>query len=755
MKHRLIIPGLLLCLILSPFGSIFQSFAPSYSEVFAQDLFQRTQPKLIWEKTFGGRGDDRGVRSVYCPTENCLFSVGTTIDISQLNSSIYVVKSSLDGEVLWERNYGSHTNNSAVGVLINQQKELLVCSNVMNVNDSSEPNNISIMRINYQGQLIEEIVLYSPQQQYVSRLLQLPDQGYLILGSIYDESQLIDEIFLLKLKSSFEIEWQKTLAKEALLTAHDLVSTDEGYLVLSTMLDPYGQMKMLLISVDRKGETLWKKNYGDKQNYMGSSLIRSADGQYIVLGETDAYGDDVGIVLMKINSEGNKAWEKFHRMKASTIGRSIVETCNQGFLIAGATDISIEDILYSSGKANAYLLFVDSFGNMLWERSYGGSSHDFLLHILKLPDNSFLLTGRSSSFSKSKDMDLYMLYLSAFVYDKPVMSIQPQKLYFGVLEKNSSSPVRIVYISNDGLGNLNGYINSLEPWINTTDSTFIIPTFGFLALPVSVDPKQMKEGNYTGAISLQTNGGDAEIEIFVDIIDNSPYLSVAPSYLDFGIIQSREVLKQNLRISNQGRQNLFGSLQSSQAWLKVSQDRFMSNQIDLEVEIDPSRLRNGLHEADLIIQSNGGNQKVPIRVECRFQVITLLLTIGKNEAILNQEKLPIDPNNPHVVPLIRQGRTLVPLRFLAEVFGALVAWNPDLKTIQLENAPKKISIWLQVNNTEAKINTKPVLLDVPPMIIENRVFVPLRFLAEAFDAEVNIDQSNKEQAMTIVIRYEK
>jgi hypothetical protein len=41
------------------------------------------------------------------------------------------------------------------------------------------------------------------------------------------------------------------------------------------------------------------------------------------------------------------------------------------------------------------------------------------------------------------------------------------------------------------------------------------------------------------------------------------------------------------------------------------------------------------------------------------------------------------------------------------------------------------------------------------MIIENRVFVPLRFLAEAFDAEVNIDQSNKEQAMTIIIRYEK
>ena len=442
-------------------------------------------------------------------------------------------------------------------------------------------------------------------------------------------------------------------------------------------------------------------------------------------------------------------------MKTSTIGRSIIETCNQGFLIAGATDISIEDILYSSGKANAYLLFVDSFGNMLWENTFGGSSHDFLLHILKLPDNSFLLTGRSSSFSKNGDMDLYMLYLGAFVYDKPVMSIEPQKLYFGVLEKNSSSPVRIVYISNDGLGNLNGYINSLEPWINTTDSTFIIPTFGFLALPVSVDPKQMKEGNYTGKIALQTNGGDAEIEIFVDIIDNSPYLSVEPSYLDFGIIQSRESLKHNLRISNQGRQNLFGSLQSSQPWLNVSQDRFVANQIDLEIEINPSRLRNGIQQAELTIQSNGGNKKIPIRVECQFPVLTLILTIGQNEALLNQEKLPIDSNNPQVVPLIRQGRTLVPLRFLAEVFGAQVAWNPDLKTIQLNNDPKKISIWLQVNNTDAKINDKPISLDVPPMIIENRVFVPLRFLAESFDAEVSIDQSDSEQAMKIIITYEK
>jgi hypothetical protein len=755
MKHQLTCFVIILSFSLSSLGVFSSLVIPSHSRVHAQELFQRNQPDLIWETTFGGRGDDRGVRSVFCPKENCFYSVGTTIEIAQLNSSIYIVKSDKDGGILWERNYGSHSNNSAVGVFINHQQELIVTSNVMNVSKVPEPNNISIMRLNYQGQLIEEIVLHSKQQQYVSRMLQLSDQSYLILGSIYDETDLTDEIFLLKLNSLLEVEWQKTIASEALLTAHDLVVSSEGYIVLSTMLDTRGQMKILLLSVDPQGNILWKKNYGDHHNYMGSSLIKSTDQHYIIMGETDAYGDEVGIILMKIDEKGHQIWEKFHRMKTSTIGRSIIETCNQGFLIAGATDISIEDILYSSGKANAYLLFVDSFGNMLWENTFGGSSHDFLLHILKLPDNSFLLTGRSSSFSKSGDMDLYMLYLGAFVYDKPVMSIEPQKLYFGVLEKNSSSPVRIVYISNDGLGNLNGYINSLEPWINTTDSTFIIPTFGFLALPVSVDPKQMKEGNYTGKIALQTNGGDAEIEIFVDIIDNSPYLSVEPSYLDFGTIQSRENLKQNLRISNQGRQNLFGSLQSSQPWLHVSQDRFVANQIDLEIEIDPARLRNGIQQAELSIQSNGGNKKIPIRVECQFPIITLILTIGQNEALLNQEKLPIDPNNPHVVPLIRQGRTLVPLRFLAEVFGAQVAWNPDLKTIQLENAPKKISIWLQVNNTEAKINTKPVLLDVPPMIIENRVFVPLRFLAESFDAEVSIDQSDSEQAMKIIITYEK
>jgi hypothetical protein len=723
--------------------------------VYANDVFQRTQPEVLWEKTFGGPGDDRGVRTVYCSQEECFFSVGTTIAISQLNSSIYIVKSDLEGNVLWERNYGSHSNNSAAGILINHRQELIVSSNVMNVNDQSEPNNISIMRLNYQGQLLEEIVLHSNQQQYVSRLLQMPDQSYVLLGSIYDETEQIDEVYILKLSVLFEVEWQKTIASEALLTAHDLALTSDGYLVLSTMLDSRGQMRILMQKLDYEGNILWSNRYGSKQNYMGSALIKTYDNKFVVLGETDAYGDEVGVILFKIDQDGNKIWEKFHRMKTSTIGRSIIETCNQGFLIAGATNISIDDILYSSGKAMGYLLFVDSYGNMLWERTFGGSRHDFLLHLLMLPDNSYVLTGRSSSFSKDRDMDFYMLHLSPFVYDKPLMSIYPEKLYFGVLEKNSFSPLRMVYISNDGLGNLNGYITANDPWISTTDSSFIIPTFGFLALPVSVDTKLLQEGNYTGKITLQTNGGLAEIEIFVDIIDNSPYLSVDPSSINFGIIKSRESLSQTLNISNKGRQNLFGSIQCSQTWLKTSQDRFVANQISLEISIDPSSLRNGRHQAELTIQSNGGNIIIPIHLDCQFPVLTLILTIGKSEALLNGETVPIDSNNPQVVPLIRQGRTLVPLRFLSEVFGAQVAWNPDLKTIHLENEAKKISIWLQVNNYEAKVNQKPISMDVPPMIIENRVFVPLRFIAESFDAEVSIDQSDPTQAMKIIINYEQ
>jgi len=62
---------------------------------------------------------------------------------------------------------------------------------------------------------------------------------------------------------------------------------------------------------------------------------------------------------------------------------------------------------------------------------------------------------------------------------------------------------------------------------------------------------------------------------------------------------------------------------------------------------------------------------------------TILLTIGNPKASVNGQPVYIDPQNPQVVPIISNSRTMVPLRFIAETMGATVEWNPVFKSIYI------------------------------------------------------------------------
>ncbi len=85
-------------------------------------------------------------------------------------------------------------------------------------------------------------------------------------------------------------------------------------------------------------------------------------------------------------------------------------------------------------------------------------------------------------------------------------------------------------------------------------------------------------------------------------------------------------------------------------------------------------------------------------------------------------------------PVQEQGRALVPIR---ETFSALqtrVQWDEQNKTVSVKETSRFIRI--QVDSTEAIINETTVTLDVPPKMIDNTVYVPLRFVSESLGATV-------------------
>lgn len=113
--------------------------------------------------------------------------------------------------------------------------------------------------------------------------------------------------------------------------------------------------------------------------------------------------------------------------------------------------------------------------------------------------------------------------------------------------------------------------------------------------------------------------------------------------------------------------------------------------------------------------------------------VGILLQIDTPTMMVNNAERDIDPGR-ETAPVIQNGRTLVPIRAIMESFGGTVGWDNDTRTVTLDY--RNDTIKLTIDSTLAYINDNPEILDVPPQIIDGRTMLPIRFVAEGFDFDV-------------------
>ncbi len=99
-----------------------------------------------------------------------------------------------------------------------------------------------------------------------------------------------------------------------------------------------------------------------------------------------------------------------------------------------------------------------------------------------------------------------------------------------------------------------------------------------------------------------------------------------------------------------------------------------------------------------------------------------------------------------VQPVIANGRTLVPFRAIAEALNVNVTWDGANQTILASDG--KISVRLQIGDITAYRNEISVTLEAPPVILDGRTLIPLRFFSEAFNCQVVWDEAERSVKIT-------
>lgn len=125
-------------------------------------------------------------------------------------------------------------------------------------------------------------------------------------------------------------------------------------------------------------------------------------------------------------------------------------------------------------------------------------------------------------------------------------------------------------------------------------------------------------------------------------------------------------------------------------------------------------------------------------------ILSLCLISGVSAAeSLKDIKIEINGKNvvSDVAPFINNDRTLVPIRVISENLGYSVNWDNQTRKVTVKNNDK--SIELTIGRKEVNINGNKGSIDVAPMIKNERTFVPLRFISESFDNDVNWDNNTR------------
>jgi hypothetical protein len=181
--------------------------------------------------------------------------------------------------------------------------------------------------------------------------------------------------------------------------------TNDGGYIITGITGPYGGVHegICLIKTDSAGNQVWFDSLGGIDYDCGRSVQQTSDGGYIVAGSTYSSGSGgIDVHLVKTDPSGHQVWSRTFGGSGSDFGYSVEQTFDGGYVIAGYTDS------YGAGEEDVCLIKTDVSGNQLWFETFGGSGGDFGYSVEQTFDGGYVIAGYTGSFGAGGS-DIYLI----------------------------------------------------------------------------------------------------------------------------------------------------------------------------------------------------------------------------------------------------------------------------------------------------------------------------------------------------------
>ena len=268
-------------------------------------------------------------------------------------------------------------------------------------------------------------------------IINTSDGGFMVIGSstssdglIQNKMGLESDIILMKFDSDKSIEWVKNYGGSRDDRGQSVVEVSGiGYALLGYSMSNDGDASSnegfhdnWVILIDSKGDIIWEKSYGFSGHDHAYNIIKTKDGNLFFngfldvtasrgLGSTKKVGKSIkhGVGEFwchKIDLGGNILWRKYFGGTNNDRSYDSVETSDGDFLIVGSSESNDIDISSPKGSYDIWVIKLSSNGDLLWERSYGGSKYETANSIIQSADKKIHILG--STLSNDKNISFQM-----------------------------------------------------------------------------------------------------------------------------------------------------------------------------------------------------------------------------------------------------------------------------------------------------------------------------------------------------------
>ncbi len=338
-------------------------------------------------KTYGGTDWDNAY-SVQRTSDGGYILVGRTISFGA-GGDIFLVKTDANGNLQWAKTYGGTNDDYGFSVQQTSDGGYIVAGHTFSFGAGGD---IFLVKTDANGNLQWAKTYGGTSNDAALSVQQTSDGGYIVAGSTASFGAGWSDIFLVKTDANGNLQWAKTYGGTDGDFAYSVQQTSDGGYIVAGQTGSFGGGGAFLIKTDANGNLQWAKTYAGANILY--SVQQTSDGGYIVAGLTNSFGaGNKDVFLIKTNTTGNIIWAKTYGGWSDDEARSVQQTSDGGYIVAGYTDS------FGAGGSDFFLIKTDANGNIIWAKTYGGTGwYDEAMSVRQTSDGGYIVAGRTGSF---------------------------------------------------------------------------------------------------------------------------------------------------------------------------------------------------------------------------------------------------------------------------------------------------------------------------------------------------------------------